>query len=89
MAVKEYGTNSMKEAPSFKGAFLVSATPPSGRHRGSVLVTVGVWLAGQLAVLTLDHKNSYLAVKNFSDSLGAGWRESEYADRQSTAPERG
>ena len=71
----------MKEAPSNEGAFLVSATPPSGRHRGSVLVTVGVWLAGQLAVLTLDHKNSYLAVKNFSDSLGAGWRESEYADR--------
>jgi len=23
-----------KEAPSFKGAFLVSATPPSGSHRG-------------------------------------------------------
>jgi len=24
----------MKEAPSFEGASLVSATPPSGRHRG-------------------------------------------------------
>ena len=24
----------MKEAPSNEGAFLVSATPPSGRHRG-------------------------------------------------------
>jgi hypothetical protein len=27
----------MKEAPSNEGAFLVPATPPSGRHRGRVL----------------------------------------------------
>jgi len=27
-----------KEAPSVEGASLVSATPPSGRHRGGVLV---------------------------------------------------
>ena len=27
----------MKEAPSKEGAFLVPATPPSGRHRGWVL----------------------------------------------------
>ena len=26
--------DSKKEAPSFEVAFLVSATPPSGRHRG-------------------------------------------------------
>ena len=43
----------MKEAPSFEGAFLIPATPPSGRHRGWVLVTVGVWLAGPTAVLTM------------------------------------
>ncbi len=29
------------KAPSNEGASLVSATPPSGRHRGRVLVTVG------------------------------------------------
>ena len=38
----------MPKAPSIEGAFLVSETPPSGRHRGWVLVTVGVWLAGGL-----------------------------------------
>ena len=44
----------MKEAPSNEGAFLVSETPPSGRHRDGVLVTVGGWLAGRsIKVLTL------------------------------------
>ena len=46
----------MIEAPSFEGAFLVSATPPSGRHRGQVLVTVGVCLQGAVAVLTLGRR---------------------------------
>jgi len=36
----------MKEASSSEGAFLVSATPPSRRHRGWVLVTVVVWSSG-------------------------------------------
>ena len=71
----------MKETPSNKGAFLVSATPASGSHRGWVTLRVWVCSPAPVAVLILDHKNSYLAVKNFSDSLGAGWRESEYADR--------
>jgi len=31
----------VKEAISFEVAFLVSATPPSGRHRWRVLVKVG------------------------------------------------
>jgi len=30
-----------KEAPSFEGAFLVSVIPPSGRHRGWVLIGYG------------------------------------------------
>ena len=71
----------MLEAPSYEGAFLVSETPPSGKHRG--------WGTGDGEGVpigfdgspNLDHKNSYLAVKNLSGSLGAGWRESEYADR--------
>ena len=32
----------MKEAPSFEGAFLVSATPPSGSHRERELVVGGI-----------------------------------------------
>jgi hypothetical protein len=43
----------MKEAPSNEGAFLVSATPPSGSLGGGVLVTVGEWLLSPMAVLTL------------------------------------
>ena len=34
----------MKEAPSFEGASLVPATPPSRRHRGGELLTVGAQL---------------------------------------------
>ena len=36
--------NPMNGAPSNEGGFLVPATPPSGRHRGWVLVMVGAWL---------------------------------------------
>ena len=32
---------------------LVLATPPSGRHRGGVLVTVGVCLQGAVAILPM------------------------------------
>ena len=71
----------MKEAPLNEGAFLVSETPHIGKPRGWGTGDGGVCPSGPMAVLILDHKNSYLAVKNFSDSLGAGWRESEYADR--------
>ena len=71
----------LKEAPSNEGAFLFQRHPHREGTGGGVLVTVGVCPSGPMAVLILDHKNSYLAVKNFSDSLGAGWRESEYADR--------
>ena len=44
------------KAPSFEGAFLVSGTPPSGSLGGGVLVTVGVWLAGPMAVLPMDRR---------------------------------
>ena len=37
----------LKEALSFEGAFLVSEAPPSGRHRGWVPVTVGVFNEGR------------------------------------------
>jgi len=46
----------MKEAPSFKGAFLVPATPPSGSHRGVGTLRVGVCSSGQLAVLPLSDR---------------------------------
>ena len=42
----------LKEALSFEGAFLVSEAPPSGRHRGWVPVTVGVWLTRAVRALT-------------------------------------
>ena len=43
----------MKEAPSTEGAFLVSATPASGRLRGGVLVTV---VAEVLSYLVRDER---------------------------------
>ena len=44
----------MKETPSTEGAFLVSETPRSGRHRGGVLVTVVVWLPSPVVSPTLN-----------------------------------
>ena len=41
----------MKEAPSIEGAFLVSATPTSGRHRGWSTGTVGA-----VVVLPMDQR---------------------------------
>ena len=38
----------MIQAPSNEGACLVSATPPTGGHRGWVLVTVGVYVPSPL-----------------------------------------
>jgi len=46
----------MKEAPSNEGAFLVSATPPSGSLGGGILVMVGAWSSGQLAVLPVARR---------------------------------
>jgi len=43
----------MKEAPSFKGASPVSATPPSGSLGGGVLVTV---VAEVLSYLVRDER---------------------------------
>jgi hypothetical protein len=40
----------MKEAPSNEGASLVSGTPPPGRNREWLLVTVGVWLSGERSI---------------------------------------
>ena len=49
----------MKEAPSFKGASLVSETPPSGTLGGGVLVTVGVCLEGEPRHVIRCHEREY------------------------------
>ena len=46
----------MREAPSFKGASLVSATPHRDAIEGRVLVTVGVGSPGAVAVLPIGDR---------------------------------
>jgi hypothetical protein len=60
----------MKEAPSFEGAFLVSATPPWGRHRGRVLVTVGAWLAVQDGSASLERPGPSSVTPNSAWNVG-------------------
>ena len=42
-----------EKPPQAMGLFLFQGHPPSGRHGGGVLVTVGEWLLSPMAVLTL------------------------------------
>ena len=58
----------MKETPSIEGAFLVSETPPSGRHRGGVLVTVVVWLPSPVVSPTLNRTDN-LRIRGEDDAL--------------------
>ena len=56
--------SSVPKAPSFEGASLVPATPPSGSHRGRVLVTVGVCLPDPMPSPTHGPLGSSLATPN-------------------------